>query len=70
LLVKRCSGGCLPPRAGASLGIFGQDPQDMALNARMDANDEIMYELSPALLAGHCHKPTLLLTLFYVHLKD
>jgi len=42
----------------------------MALNARMDANDEIMYELSPALLAGHCHKPTLLLTLFYVHLKD
>lgn len=68
--VKRCSEGCLPPGAGASLGIFGQDPQGMAVNARMYVNDEIMYQLSPALLAGHCHKPTFPPTLSCEHLKD
>lgn len=69
LRVKRCSEGCLSPRAGASLGIFGQDPQGMVVSAKMDV-DEITYELSPAVLAGHCHKPTLPPTLSREHLKD
>lgn len=40
------------------------------MNAKMDVNDEITHDLSPALLAGHCHKPTLPPTLSCEHLKD
>lgn len=70
LQVKRCSEGCLPPIAGAASGIVGQDPRGMAVNAYKDVNDEIMPQLSPALLAGHCPKPLLPPTLSCERLKE
>lgn len=54
---RRCSGGCFANGAGASLVIFGQDPQ---VNAQMGVYDVLIQDVGPALLAGHCHKPGLL----------
>lgn len=56
--MKKCSEGCLLPGAGASLGIFGQEPQGMVVNAKMALNYEITYSFSHPPRRSQTYFPT------------